>query len=66
MIEACFARHWRKASKTLIADNVGKGYGCFCGLFFDFEKALASFSLNSSSILKFTYADNVAENLWPA
>ena len=36
-----------KIYKTLIGDNVGKGYDCLYVLFFNFEEALTSFKFKN-------------------
>ena len=42
-----FENFYEKASEILVGYNVGKGYDCLCGLFFDFEEALSSFKFEN-------------------
>ena len=62
-----FESFYEKIFDILVEYNIDKGYDWLCDLFFDFEEALFSFKIeNFDCIIKFSYVDNVAEDLSPA
>ena len=59
-----FDNFYKKVFEILVACDIGKCHDCQCDLFFEFEEALSSCNFDYFNyILKFTYVDNVAEDV---
>ena len=59
-----FDNFYEKVFEILVACDIGKGYDCQCDLVFEFEEALSSCKFEYFDyILKFTYVDNVVEDV---